>query len=72
MREQKPLPAWASGLGAELRERTDQLPINEPYLVDVTELLRTMSEKELAECRRRRDEESAIQSARSPAAGAHR
>jgi hypothetical protein len=67
------LPAWAIGLGAEFRARTDKLPINEPYLVDVTELLRAISEKELAECRRRRGyEESAIQSAQSPAAGAHR
>ena len=72
MREQI-LPAWASGLGAELKERTDQLPINEPYLVDVTELLRAMSEKELAELRRRRGyEESAIQSVQSPTAGTHR
>jgi hypothetical protein len=48
------LPAWAVGIGAEVRDRTDQLPINEPYLVDVTELLRAMSERELAERRRRR------------------
>jgi hypothetical protein len=51
MREQT-LPAWAVGIGAEVRERTDQLPINEPYLVDVTELLRAISECELAERRR--------------------
>ena len=52
------LPAWAVGIGAEVRERTDQLPINEPYLVEVTELLREMSERELADRRRRcgRDE----------------
>ena len=48
----KTLPAWAVGIGAEVRERTDQLPINEPYLVDVTELLRAISERELAERRR--------------------
>jgi hypothetical protein len=48
------LPAWALGIGAEVRERTDQLPVNEPYLVDVTELLRAISERELAERRRRR------------------
>ena len=53
MREQT-LPAWAVGIGAEVRERTDQLPINEPYLVDVTELLRAISESELAERRRQR------------------
>jgi len=47
------LPAWAVGIGAEVRERTDQLPVNEPYLVDVTELLREMTERELAEHRRR-------------------
>ena len=52
MREQN-LPAWAVGIGAEVRERTNQLPINEPYLVDVTELLRAMAERELAERRRR-------------------
>jgi hypothetical protein len=52
MREQN-LPAWAVGIGAEVRERTDQLPINETYLVDVTELLRAMAERELAERRRR-------------------
>ena len=48
------LPEWAVGIGAEVRERTEQLPINEPYLVDVTELLRVMSEREAAERRRRR------------------
>jgi hypothetical protein len=48
------LPAWAVGIGAEFRDRTEQLPINEPYLVDVTELLREMSEREAAERRRRR------------------
>ena len=47
------LPAWAVGIGAEVRERTYQLPVNEPYLVDVTELLREMTERELAEQRRR-------------------
>ena len=53
MPEQK-LPAWAVGIGAEVRDRTEQLPINETYLVvDVTEFLRVMSERELAEQRRR-------------------
>ena len=33
----------------EVRERTDQLPINEPYLVEVTELLRVISGRELAD-----------------------
>ena len=47
------LPAWAIGIGAEVRDRTEQLPINEPYLVDVTDLLRAMTERELAERRRR-------------------
>jgi hypothetical protein len=47
------LPAWAIGIGAEVRDRTSQLPINEPYLVDVSELLRAMSEREVAERRRR-------------------
>ncbi len=48
------LPAWAVGIGAEVRDRTEQLPINEPYLVDVTELLRVIWEREAAERRRRR------------------
>jgi hypothetical protein len=47
------LPAWAVRIGAEVKDRTEQLPINEPYLVDVAELLRAMSERELAERRRR-------------------
>jgi hypothetical protein len=47
------LPAWALGIGAEVREHIDQLPVNEPYLVDVTELLRAISERELAERGRR-------------------
>ena len=47
------LPAWAIRIGAEVRERTDQLPVNEPYLVEVTELLREMTERELADQRRR-------------------
>ena len=52
MREQN-LPAWAVGLGAEVRARTCELPINEHYLRDVTELLRDISDRELAERRRR-------------------
>ena len=47
------LPEWAARIGAEVRDRTEQLPINEPYLVDVTDLLREMRERELAERRRR-------------------
>ena len=47
------LPAWAARIGAEVRDRSEQLPINEPYLVDVTDLLREMTERELAERRRR-------------------
>ena len=52
MREKK-LPAGAVEIGAEVRTRTDEPPVNERYLVDVTELLRTISDKELAERRRR-------------------
>ena len=52
------LPAWAIRIGAEVRERTDQLPVNEPYLVEVTELLREMTERELADQRRRCGAES--------------
>jgi hypothetical protein len=48
------LPAWTVRLGAEVRDRTEQLPINEPYLADVTELLRVIWEREAAERRRRR------------------
>ena len=47
------IPEWAAKIGAEVRDRTEQLPVNEPYLVDVTELLREMTERELAERRRR-------------------
>ena len=47
------IPEWAARVGAEVRDRTEQLPINEPYLIDVTELLRMISDKELAEQRRR-------------------
>ena len=50
---EKIIPEWAARVGAEVRARTDQLPVNESYLVDVTELLRAMTEKELAEQRRR-------------------
>jgi len=52
MRE-KNLPAGAVEIGAEVRKRTGEPPVNEHYLVDVTELLRTISDKELAERRRR-------------------
>ena len=52
MRE-KNLPAGAAEIGAEVRKRTNEPPMNEPYLVDVTELLRAISDKELAERRRR-------------------
>jgi hypothetical protein len=45
------LPEWAVGVGVEVRNRAEQLPTNEPYLIDVTELLRVMSEGE-AERRR--------------------
>ena len=48
------LPGWTVGIGAEISNRTEELPINEPYLVDVTELLRVISEREAAERRRRR------------------
>ena len=51
MRE-KNLPAGAAEIGAEVRARTNESPMNEPYLVDVTELLRAISVKELAERRR--------------------
>ena len=44
---QKPeIPEWAARVGAEVRNRTEQLPTNEPYLVEVTELLRVICESE--------------------------
>ena len=56
MRER--LPVGAAEIGAEVRKRTDQPPVNEHYLLDVTDLLREISIQELAEQRRRsgRDE----------------
>jgi hypothetical protein len=53
MRENK-LPDWAAKIGAEVRARTVELPLNEPYLVDVTELLKTISVRELAHGRGRK------------------
>ena len=47
------LPEWAARVGAEVRDRTEQLPVNEPYLVAVSELMRAMSERELTERRYR-------------------
>jgi hypothetical protein len=40
------LPEWTARVGAEVRKRTDHPPTNEPYLVDVTELLRVICESE--------------------------
>ena len=51
MREKK-LPTGAAEIGAEVRNCTDEPPVNERYLVDVTELLRAISDRELAERRR--------------------
>ena len=47
------LPEWAARIGAEVRDRAELLPVNELYLLDVTELLRAMTERELAERRYR-------------------
>ena len=52
MREQN-LPAWAVGIGAEVRKRTDEPPLNEQYLLDVSECLREISDQELADRRLR-------------------
>jgi hypothetical protein len=52
MRE-KHLPVGSVEIGAEVRKRTDHPPVNEYYLVQVTELLRAISDRELAERRRR-------------------
>ena len=40
------IPEWAARVGAEMRDRTERLPTNEPYLIDVTELLSLVSERE--------------------------
>ena len=40
------IPEWAARVGAEVRDRTEQLPLNEPYLIDVTDLLQVISERE--------------------------
>ena len=40
------IPEWAAKVGAEVRDRTEQLPVNEPYLIEATELLRVISEQE--------------------------
>ena len=46
------IPEWAAKVGAEVRDRTEQLPVNESYLVDVTDLLRVISKEEDAQrCR---------------------
>ena len=43
MRERE-IPEWVARVGAELRSRSEKLPVNEPYLVEVTELLRAICE----------------------------
>ena len=45
MRERE-IPEWVARVGEELRSRSEQLPVNEPYLVEVTELLRAICEGE--------------------------
>ena len=45
MREQD-LPEWAAQVGAEVRTRSEQMPVNEPYLIEVTELLRVICDSE--------------------------
>jgi hypothetical protein len=52
MRE-KPLPEWAVEIGAEVRKRIGEPPMNEPCILDLSELLRAISDRELAERRRR-------------------
>ena len=51
MREEH-LPIGAAEIGAEVRRRTDAPPVSELYLVEVSELLRVISDKELADRRR--------------------
>jgi hypothetical protein len=62
MREQK-LPEWAQRVGAEVRDRAEQLPTNEAYLVDVTELLRAIREDE----GERREQAASLLERRPPA-----
>ena len=45
MRERE-IPEWVARVGAELRSRSEKLPVNESYLVEVTELLRAICEGE--------------------------
>ena len=40
------IPEWAARVGAEVRDRAEQLPINERYLIDVTDLLQEIAERE--------------------------
>jgi hypothetical protein len=47
------LPVGSAEIGAEVRKRTDQPPVNEAYHLEVAELLRAISASELAERRRR-------------------
>ena len=49
------IPEWAARVGAEVRDRTEQLPINEPYLIDVTGLLQVIAEREAQGHREGRD-----------------
>jgi len=57
---EKNLPVGAAEIGAEVRRRTDEPPINEPYLLELSELLRAISDRELAERRRRCGREEAF------------
>ena len=52
MREKR-LPAWAVEIGAEIKKRIGEPPINELSILDLSELLRAISDRELAERRRR-------------------
>jgi hypothetical protein len=49
----KNLPAWAFEIGAELRKRIVEPPSNEPCISTLSELLRAISDRELADRRRR-------------------
>ena len=52
MRE-KTLPLWAVEIGAELRRRIGEPPTDEPCISGLSELLRAISDRDLAERRRR-------------------
>jgi hypothetical protein len=60
---ERTIPEWAAKVGAEVRDRTEQLAVNELYLIDVTDLLQVITEREFQR-RREGDEQYATRTAR--------